>query len=636
MCGINGFSFEDKKLIQAMNHMIHHRGPDQQGTFVEEGISLGHQRLSIIDLTENGKQPMFNEDGNIVIVFNGEIYNFKEIKSLLIKKHHFCSESDTEVIIHGYEEFGIKGILSRLRGMYAFALFDCKKKKMFLVRDEVGVKPLYYTFKNKEILFSSEIKSLFVHGTISRELDPESVHQFLTFRYVPGQKTIFRDIFKVLPGNYLEYDLKERSASLHKFWEVEYGNENLPLSEAATQLNSKLTSSVKDMLISDVPLGAFLSGGLDSSYIVGIMSKLSSQPINTFSVGFDIGKEFGKKFDETDYAAIVATHFKTNHHVIKVGPESVDVLPQILYHLDEPIADAATVPFYHLSAYTKKYVTVVLTGEGSDELLGGYSKYRYMKLKSAYDQIPHLIRKQVIGKVLSTSKNQFHQRMGDFSSSSNLSESYLNLISFFTQKEKELLLTQKFKDDLSTRRPDINTVKPFFTQNKILYNALMNLDFKTWMVDDVLMKVDKMTMSAGLESRVPFLDKDFVKFAASLSPQLKIRWAKEKLVLRKAMHGLVPKEIASRKKHGFNVPIEHWLDHELKDVVKNVLSPESVKKVGIFNSDQIEKYIQKYRYSKKYYSRQLWILTNFMVWHKIYIESDKIDKNKYKTISSLF
>jgi len=602
MCGISGFSWEDKELVKSMISLISHRGPDQKGVFTDNGVSLGHARLSIIDLSEKGKQPMTNEDGNIIVTYNGEIYNFKEIKEKLeMKGHTFRSDTDSEIIVHAYEEYGEKCV-SLFEGMFAFALWDSDKKLFFLARDRAGIKPLYYSTKDNNLIFASEIKAILLHKNINRDVDNRALYNFLTFRYTPGIDSIFSDVKKLMPGHYLIY--KDNKISIKKYWDLEF---NIVKKSYSKRLHNELKESVKKRLISDVPLGAFLSGGLDSSYIVGLMSELSDQPAKTFSIGFHHG------YDESKFSRMVSEHYGTDHKEIFLEEKSFELLPKILWHMDEPIADFASIPTYVLSEFAKKKVSVVLTGEGADEIFGGYRKYKYIQACHPYFKVPHKIR-SLLSNVLGNSVMQ--KRIKEFSTSKSIPESYLNLISFFTKSEKEKLGL------VDESRPDIKTIEPYFLKKSML-NSLMNIDFKTWLPEDLLMKVDKTTMAHALEARVPFLDHHVVELASQMPPQIKMRFYKEKYILRKAMKETVPKVISKRKKHGFNVPIHSWLDNELKDVSLQLLSKESVNKRGFFKYDYIEKLFNNYKKSKIYYSRQLWMLLNFEIWARIYIDGNK-------------
>jgi len=623
MCGICGFTGEDKKLISDMINIINHRGPDQQGFYTDSNVSLGHARLSIIDLSEKGKQPMTNEEGDILISFNGEIYNFAELRiDLESKGHKFRSNTDTEVIIHAYEEYGIN-CLQLFNGMFAFAIWDSKKKQIFLARDRTGIKPLYYSFKNKNLIFASEIKAILLSPNITKNINPTSLHSYLTFRYFPGEETIFQDVKKLAPGNYLIYNLKKSEIIKGSFWDLKLHPIKKPTAFYARKLNNTLKEAVEKRMISDVPIGAFLSGGLDSSYVVSLMDSLIDQPIKTFSIGFNATGGF----DERKYSRIVAEQFNTDHKEIIVEENSFNLLPKILWHMDEPIADVAAIPTYILSRESKKKVSVVLTGEGADEILGGYRKYKYLQAFNIYYKTTPLRVRKIFSKGLnSITDDAYYKRMTEFNSATSIPDYYLKLISYFTNKEKQELCNPKFFKDL-TKRPDLDLVSPYFNKGPII-NSLMALDFKTWLPEDILMKVDRMTMSHALEARVPFLDPNMLTLISQIPPNLKLKLNKEKYILRKAMKGQVPDIIYKRKKQGFNMPINQWLENELKEVSQNLLSKESINQRGLFNHDYVEKLFKNYSNSKTFYSRQLWNLLNFEIWARVYLDENDLTKGK--------
>ena len=619
MCGICGFNWEDKKLIKDMMDILAHRGPDDSGFITDKKASLGHNRLTIIDLSEKGHQPMHNEDNSIFITYNGEIYNFKDIRKILGEKgHKFYSNTDTEVIIHAYEEYG-EECVGYFNGMFAFAIWDSRKRLFFIARDRAGVKPLYYSLKNNKLIFASEIKAILLHNDIKNELDNNSLYKYFTFRYIPGEQTIFKDIKKLPPGHVMIYKLgaKKNTVKIKEYWDIKFKPEKRSIAAYSKELNRTLKEAVSKRLISDVPLGAFLSGGLDSTYVVGLMEELCDQPIKTFSIGF----ESGEGYDESKFSRLAAEAYGTDHHEIFIGEKSFKLLPKILWHMDEPIADFASIPTYILSEFAKKKVSVVLTGEGADEIFGGYRKYMYFKTLHPYYKATPLVLRQTISSILGIfNRSLFSTRMKEFHSAKSVSDYYLQFISFFTKSEKEKLLEERFLKKI-LGRPDIETVEPFFNKGPII-NSLMVLDFKTWLPEDILMKVDKTTMAHALEARVPFLDPNMISLASKIPYNLKIKFNKEKYILRQAMKDKVPSIIYKRKKHGFNVPVHKWLETDLKDISQKLLSKESVNKRGLFKYSYIEKLFKNYKKSKIYYSRQLWTLLNFEMWHRLFIEGD--------------
>jgi asparagine synthase (glutamine-hydrolysing) len=615
MCGICGFNWEDKKLVNDMVSIQQHRGPDQKGIFCDKNVSLGHARLSIIDLSIKGKQPMCNEDSSVWVTYNGEIYNFISIKKELEKKgHKFKSDTDTEVIVHAYEEYGEKCV-SLFNGMFAFAIWDRKKNVFFIVRDKVGVKPLYYSIIEDKLIFASEMKAILLHEKIKREINKSALYNFLTFRYSPGNNTIFEGINKLEPGYYLKYDDKTKKGELKKYGDFQLRPEKSSARKYAKDIDSAMQMAVGRRLMSDVPLGAFLSGGLDSTYIVALMQKQCNEAVKTFSIGFDSGEGY----NETKFSKFVAEYYNTDHHEFFIKENSFNLLPKIMWHMDEPIADFASIPTYILSEFAKKKVSVVLTGEGADELFGGYRKYKYLKaFHPYYKTMPLSIRRIVSEAGGIFNKSLFFKRIQDFHSAKSVSDYYLQLVSFFSEREKKELCNGSLAG-----RPDVDVVNPFFDKRKIM-DSMMALDFKTWLPEDLLMKVDKTTMAHSLEARVPFLDSNVVNLGCKIPHKLKLRFNKEKYVLRGAMKGKVPRKIYTRKKHGFNVPVHRWLEKELKGISQELLSKKSVEKRGFFNHNYIQKLFNNYSNSKVYYSRQLWTLLNFEVWARIYLDRDDI------------
>ncbi|MDA1196447.1 MAG: asparagine synthase (glutamine-hydrolyzing) [Nanoarchaeota archaeon] len=607
MCAIAGFSWDDAKLIKSMVAIQKHRGPDQDNVYTDKQVSLGHARLSIIDLSDAGKQPMSHEA--LTITFNGEIYNFKKIREDLREKgHKFNSETDTEVILHAYQEYGEKCV-EKFNGMFAFAIYNATKKEFFLARDRAGVKPLYYSIKEKKLVFASELKAILLHDHITKDLSKTAFHQFLTFRYTPDEQTLFEDIQKLPPGHHAIY--KSGKLTIKEFWNLNI----TPKKENsyASKIDDTLKESVRKRLMSDVPLGVFLSGGLDSTYIVSHMKELMTEPIKTFSVGF----EQGQGYDESTFARIASETYDTDHHEIFVKEKSFELLPKILWHMDEPIADFASIPTYILSEFAKKKVSVVLTGEGADELFAGYRKYKYLNAFNTYKTLTPLpIRKALSLAAAPFTSSPAAKRFLELNKSATPTEYYLNLISYFNKTEKQELMLHPEQKGHSAA-----LVTPYL-KKRPLTDALTTLDFKTWLPEDLLMKVDKTTMAFGLEARVPFLDPDMIKLASQIPANLKLRHNKEKYILRKAMQARVPKSIYKRKKHGFNVPVHEWLDNDLKSTAQELLSPKSIAKRGLIKSSYVEKLFNTYKTSKIYSSRQLWSLLNFEVWARIYLDND--------------
>lgn len=618
MCGICGFNWEDRNLVRKMTSILEHRGPDDKGYYINKNLSLGHRRLSIIGI-KTGKQPIYNEDKSIVIMFNGEIYNYLELKKEL-KNHRFSTNTDTEVLIHLYEEYGPE-FVRKLNGMFVFALYDSKKKTLLIARDRLGIKPLYYYFNNKKFIFASEIKSILFNKEIKREVDKEALKNYLTFRVVLGKNSIFKGIKKLQPAHYLIF--KNNKIETKKYWDIHYSEQKNSEDFFVKKLQQELKEAVKKRLMSEVPFGAYLSGGIDSSAIVAIMSKLVDEPVKTFSVGF--GTSDPK--EELKPSKLVADYFKTDHKEIIVKESTSKLLPKVIYHYDEPVADPAAIPTYIMSKYTKPKATVILVGEGADEQFAGYEHFKFLLLNKKTKIIPNFIKKSLVNLVPKKSLNLFFkyaQSLGEEGIKrfgkllihvNNKAQSYLDIVSFFDKDElKELGLNYDISGEFN---------KLYFNDKNKFLNQLMHLENKTLLIEEKLMKVDKMTMAHSIEARVPFLDHKLVEFAASIPTNLKLKGFTEKYILRKAMKPYLPKFTVKRKKERFFVPIDNWLKGEVMDIAKDLLSRENMAKHN-FNYNYIQKIFDNYNKSKLFYSRQLWTLMTYEIWHKLYIEQEKI------------
>lgn len=629
MCGIIGFNWEDSSLLRKAMKKIAHRGPDASGVFIDNGISLGHKRLSIIDLSDSGKQPMSNEDGNVWITFNGEIYNYKELRENLQKKHEFKSNTDTEILIHLYEERGFD-ILNYLNGIFAFCIYDMKKKILFIARDHAGIKPLYYYYSGKKFMFCSEIKGILENDEIEREVNLNAINSYFIFRANTGNQSFFKNIDKLQAGHFLVYNLKSNSFYVKKYWDILFKPENHSKKYFSEELKKTLDSSVKSQLMSDVPYGAYLSGGVDSGTIVSLMSKHSSQPIKTFSVGFEEGDD-----SETSDSRLLAEKLKTDHHELLINKKSIKYLPQIIYHADEPMADPTVIPIFLLSKYAKKYCTVILTGEGADELFGGYPQYKFMKmhnifikpmpkpLRKAISTTANLVPGAILNKAFKFSSalgEKGMERFSKFLMSNDYTTEYLSQISIFDKDEQNEIL-------LKNSKRDYRDYEKYFknTTNKNLTASCRKIDFKESMVDDLLMKLDKNTMAFAIEGRVPFLDKRIIGLSSRIPDNLILNgFTKDKHILREAVKDFVPELTRKRKKKHFFVPIDNWFKDELCSLKQELLSKNYIDKQKIFAYSYINKINKGFEKSKLFYSRQLWALLIFQIWYKQYIENEKI------------
>ncbi len=569
-----------------MLDMVSYRGPDDSGTFIDKNVGIGNRRLSIIDV-EGGKQPIHNEEGDMWIVFNGEIYNHPQLKvDLESKGHRFYTDTDTEDILHLYEEYG-KVCVKKLRGMFAFAIWD--GEKLFIARDRLGIKPLYWTVHDDVFYFGSEIKQVLLSG-IPRKIDRIAFNQYLGLRYVPGPRTMFENIQKLLPGRSISVD--EKGIKLEKWWNFSLLKENSVSGGGMEESVFKLLDeSVKMRLMSDVPLGAFLSGGIDSSLITALMSRHMEEPVKTFSIGFEIDS-----FDELDHAEIVSQHLETEHHTLKVKQDVIELLPRVIWHLDEPIADAAIMPTYIVSRMARKEVKVVLTGEGADELFAGYP--RYSTLKGGYRTPPWLGKgaHSLISKLPEIRGKEFLKR--------HLTPNAEKIDSFssnFSEKERAIL---------SEEGVDLKELLYEHFRGGDLFREMIDFDVRVWLPDDLLMKVDKMSMANSLEARVPFLDHKLVELAAGIPRHLKLRDG-GKYILKKIAKPLLPERTINRKKHGFSVPLEPWLRGRFREVAENVLRESS-----FLNRRMVERVLKENR------GQRVFSLLSFEIWRKQYIESE--------------
>lgn len=620
MCGIVGkFQFKnilvEKQLIEKMCESIIHRGPDNQGIYLDENIGIGMRRLSIIDL-DGGNQPFLNSDKTISVVFNGEIYNYKEVKKNLTDLgYEFLTNSDTEVLLHGYQEFGHK-ILNKLNGMFSMAVYDKTKKELFLARDRIGIKPLYYYYDDEKFLFGSEIKAILEDKSISREIDREALDLFLSYGYVPSPKSMFKNIYKVDPGHFLT--VSKKGISKNKYWDINFEkNQKKSKKEFLKEFQELFRDSVKKRLLSDVPVGAFLSGGIDSSAIVGEMSNLTKDPIKTFSIGF---KE-GGYHDETKYAEKIAKKFKTDHLTFKVGSNIIELINMYVHHFDEPFADYAAFPTYVVSKLAKEHVSVVLTGDGADEVFGGYRRYKMEYYFKYYRKIPRSIRLFLIANFLKlfiklTKSNSFIRKNIEISIKRNkesllsFKDSYVSGFTLFDNSLKsKILLKNNVKSDYS-----LKFFNKDWNKNLDFIERRLLLDQKNSLPENMLTKVDRVSMAVSLEARVPFLDHRIVELAASIPLKYKIRKYDLKYFLKESFKDLLPESIIKRKKHGFSSPIDKWIRTDLKDFMLSKLSNEKIKEIGLFCNLELEKLLKEHIDGKKNYGHFLFMVLLCQEW----------------------
>lgn len=620
MCGIAGiFNLNGRPVEQtelaAMTERLRHRGPDGWGHYLNGPVGLGQTRLAVIDL-DGGKQPIYNEDKTVATVFNGEIYNFQEIKrDLEAAGHVFTTHSDTEVIVHQYEKEGIDGV-QRFRGMFAFALWDQHRKKLLLVRDRVGKKPLYYSIDKDRLIFGSEIKALLAVGA-GGPLNYPALDLFFKYQFIPGPETIYQNIRSLPPAHCLSIDTQ--GVEIKRFWEAPYpSHERISEEEHVASLRQALEEAVHLRLISDVPLGAFLSGGIDSSIIVGLMKKKGMERIKTFSIGF---KE--ASFDETPFAEQVARFFQTEHQNHPLEVQIEELLPKLVDHFDQPFGDSSAMAVYQLSEATRRSVTVALSGDGSDEIFAGYRRYVARKLLKYYWILPKKLRQRGIEPLLSLFPEstvyydrslirQLHLLIG---ASQRLEADPLELLpTTFSQEERDCLYRQRMKTELKTSEKDQphQLADRYSTLDEI--SQMMWVDFHTYLPDDILVKVDRMSMAHGLEVRSPFLDQKVVESVMKMPIGLKLKGFETKSILRKAFRDLLPAQITQRKKHGFMIPLGDWFKAGLKGFAHDVLLKQD--REGLFDLSYIERLCAEHQKGFRDHSQKLWLLLVFRLWEE--------------------
>jgi asparagine synthase (glutamine-hydrolysing) len=602
---------------------ITHRGPDDQGTLVRPGVALGMRRLSIIDVS-GGHQPISNEDGTVWVVYNGESYNYLDVCADLERRgHRFKTRCDTEVTVHAWEEYG-EASVEQLRGMYAYAIWDAPQETLFLARDRLGKKPLYYTVVDGSILFASEIKAMLAHRAVPREMEPLALDGYLAFQYVPGPQTIFRGIYRLLPGQTLTWH--NGTLRLRQYWQPDYTPHQPAASEAEylERTTELLREAVRLRLMSEVPLGAFLSGGLDSSVIVGLMAGLMEQPVKTFSVGFGEGGEV----DEVAHARLVAEHFGTDHHEITVRADAAELLPKLAWHLYEPIADAAAIPTFLISQVARQHVTVVLTGEGGDELFAGYARYYGDALFAKVDALPELARKPLAaaGALLPEMSEQRvvrYARRALRAAGQSRPERYQAWVTTFQPAERQALYSPAWRASLNNTQfahPGAAVLHSSSANGaQTPLGALLHFDVLGWLPEDLLMKVDKMGMAASIEARTPYLDHKLFEYVAGMPDAMKLRGGTSKYLLRKIAAGLLPERIRQRKKHGFDVPIQRWLRDDLRALLHERLSAERLRLHGCFAPNEVARLIAEHESGRRDHQRKLWTLLCFQLWYDAFI-----------------
>lgn len=615
-----------------MTALLKHRGPDGEGYYIKKNIGLGHRRLKIIDLSENGRQPMSNEDDSILVTYNGEIYNYKNLTVELEEKGHvFKSSTDTEVIVHAYEEWGIRCI-EHFSGMFAFALYDEKKMTLFLVRDRIGIKPLFYYSGKNRLLFASEIKAILADPSIPREVDAKCLHNYFSLNYVTAPLTLFKNILQVLPGHYLV--VNKKGIKSERYWDVAFTADPKDGKKSdlewLEEFDYQLQRAVEMRLVSDVPFGAFLSGGLDSSSVVYYMTKVMNTGVKTFSIGFD-----EESFNELPDADIVAESLKTNHYTQIVRPRVDDkFIKKLIWHSEEPTADSSLIPMYCLSEMTRSRVTMALSGDGADEILAGYETYQAYYLRRLYRLIPGFVRTGFIRKIAdmlptSMSKVSLDYKFKTFTRGAELpwQEAHYYWRIIFDEQFKSLLYTDMFRDEIGNYTT-FDFIKPYFekTADSSL-NAMLEVDTKFYLPNDMLVKVDRASMAHSLEVRVPFLDHELVEFVARMPERLKLsRFYQKKVALRTIMKGRLPGMVLKKKKLGFNTPVNAWIQGSLREFVLDTLSPQVLKRTGILNQNTVSWIIEQHLSGKRDFGYPIWSLLIFVLWWNMFIERSAVSK----------
>lgn len=616
MCGIAGFidtqrsRDEAAHLIDDMCAIIRHRGPDDQGAWVGDGVALGMRRLSIIDLA-GGHQPIFNEDGSVLVVFNGEIYNFRELQQeLRARGHHFETNCDTEAIVHAYEEYGAECV-GHLRGMFTFAIWDNKRRRLLAARDRFGKKPLNYYWDGQRLIFGSEIKSLLLAG-IPREMNPSALDEYLVYGYVPAPHTLFAGVQKLPAGHILLYE--DGKVSTQRYWDLPF-TPTCPDDEATAVEHTRalLREAVSVRLMSDVPLGAFLSGGIDSSLVVALMSERMDQPVKTFSIGFE-----DDSFNELPYAREVARHFGTDHHEFFVRPELISVLPELVWVYDEPFADASMLPTYYVSKLAREFVTVALSGDGGDEIFGGYTSYAR---EFAIERTPQILRR-VFGHVAKLMPDGMRGKQRLTALRRDLPDRFVQANMLYPLGWRSTMYTPDMHERLCGHDP-LERQRQMFAQTPALDTAarMQYVDTDMYLPDDILVKVDKASMFNSLETRAPLLDQRLVAYVASLPSSLRTRDDTLKYLLKKAAAGILPESVLSRRKQGFGVPLDRWFRGELTEYASAVLDTPRARERGIFRPDFAPSLLKRHSNTNLMkHGRMIWALLCLELWFQAYID----------------
>jgi len=625
MCGIAGVVSSDpaerieESTVHRMCQAILHRGPDDEGILTKANTGLGMRRLSIIDVA-GGHQPIFNEDRSVWIVYNGEVYNFPELRpELEASGHRFSTNTDTEMIVHLYEEMGADCV-KKLRGMFAFALWDDRRQRLLIARDRLGKKPLHYALHRGKLYFASEIKSILAVAPELAEVNYAALMQYMYLGYIPDPVTAFDGIHKLPPGHLLEFERGE--IRIRQYWDLpEYGTHH-PKSEeeCLEEMEQRLSEAVRIRLISDVPLGAMLSGGTDSSTVVALMARASSKPVKTFAIGFSQAD-----FDESKYARLVAHKFGTEHHELMLEPDIVGTVEKLTRSMEEPFGDSSMLPTYFVSCLARQHVTVALSGDGGDELFAGYERYGIQQRRQMFARLPQGLRRMYREKLFPLLPHGMRGRRLSYSLSLPWKERYAEEMCFIPAFEREMpLLTPEFRATIAESGNPADILMRYFEQAPAHdpISQMLYVDTKTYLVEDILTKVDRMSMLTSLEVRVPILDHLFVEWVTRLGPEWKMRGGKQKYILRKlAMRVGVPKEVLYRPKQGFALPLKYWMRRELKDLIQTVLLEPRTLQRGYFNPQAVRRVLEEHFRGRRDQSGRIWRLLIFELWHRNFLEN---------------
>jgi len=622
MCGIAGIASRDRpdaRLVRSMCDQLVHRGPDGSGFHADDRAALGMRRLAIIDVA-GGQQPVYNEDRTVAAVFNGELYNFAELRSELRGRGHtLTTNGDSECLVHLYEDYGDE-LVQRLRGMFAFAIWDAASRRLLLGRDRVGKKPLYWRDDGSSLSFGSELKSLIVDPAVPRTVDPVALDHYLTYQYVPAPWSIYEGIQKLPPGHLLAW--QDGVAKVSRYWRIDCTERDVgSLDEAAEQLRELLLDATKVRMVSERPLGAFLSGGIDSSAVVAAMARQASAPINTFSIGFEEGR-----FDERAHARTLARHYGTNHHEFVVTSSALDILPTLAYHFDEPFADSSAIPSFYVAKMSSGHVTVVLTGDGGDESFGGYERYALLD-RAARIPVPPFARRGlsglgrlIIGHSLPRTRLRSAGRAAEILAEP-LPRRYARMMSYFTPDQKAAV----YSSALAERLAGVDSYELLYeafaaSRAQSDVGRLMDVDVQTYLPGDLLAKVDITTMACSLEARSPFLDHHVMEWAAGVPGRLKVRSRDTKVLLKHAMAPWLPGELIDRRKQGFGIPMAVWLRSDLRGVCRDVLTDATARSRGLFKPEAVSRLLADHDHGIDR-SRQIWALLQFELWHRTFIDA---------------